>query len=398
LLETKNQMLLSQTLKYKKLLVMFFAVTSLFITVVAITPVTVSAQQTDPCEEFKKKFQASNNGQSVNLIQGLPAFCNVGQLYTKVINIVLAIAGSVVVIFLIIGGFQYLTAAGNEEQIEKGKKTLVNSVIGLVIIIMAFAIVRIVSNLLLSGVEGQINNTNGTNNQNQNNNNNQNLQVVFSGAQTASADSTYGFTITVPDALVKQVCGSAPNVSGFVNVASPGQQSNVRVQGTVSKDAQGNTKVEFGLAAPKDYGISGVGAEMDISFVLCGQNQGAWAIPVTSSQPAGGGSTGDTEKQAAADRSTFTASMQTDRTTIVVNINATSSDKLKICGIGSFSRISEGTIEVLVNGQSAGADNAAASTLTVDLPQAVTSSQQVLVKICGYTIGGGAQTVPVPTR
>ena len=55
---------------------------------------------------------------------------------------------NVFVIFLMVGGFWYLSSAGNEEQAEKGQKTITNSIIGLVVIIMAYAIVRIVAGLL----------------------------------------------------------------------------------------------------------------------------------------------------------------------------------------------------------------------------------------------------------
>ena len=67
-----------------------------------------------------------------------------------VIDIVLGLAATVAVVFIIIGGSMYLTSAGNEERAEKGKKALLNAILGLVIIILSFAIVRVVNNLLTS--------------------------------------------------------------------------------------------------------------------------------------------------------------------------------------------------------------------------------------------------------
>lgn len=84
-----------------------------------------------------------------NALPGLK--CNVGttnQLITYVINWVLSITGLVAVLFMIIGGYWYLLSGGNEETAEKGKKTLTNAIIGIVIIILSFAIVRVISNLL----------------------------------------------------------------------------------------------------------------------------------------------------------------------------------------------------------------------------------------------------------
>jgi threonine synthase len=42
----------------------------------------------------------------------------------------------------------YITSAGNEETAEKGRKTAVNAIIGIVIIILAYVIVNVVANLV----------------------------------------------------------------------------------------------------------------------------------------------------------------------------------------------------------------------------------------------------------
>jgi len=77
---------------------------------------------------------------------GLPGDTNITDLLLRIINIMLAVAGLVAVVFLIIGGFRYITAGGNEEASEAGKKTIINAIIGIVVIILSFVIVRVVSN------------------------------------------------------------------------------------------------------------------------------------------------------------------------------------------------------------------------------------------------------------
>lgn len=67
-------------------------------------------------------------------------FGNIVDLINTGINYALSIAGLVAVIFIIIGGFQYTTAAGNEEQSKKATNTLKFAVIGLVIVFAAYAI------------------------------------------------------------------------------------------------------------------------------------------------------------------------------------------------------------------------------------------------------------------
>ena len=66
---------------------------------------------------------------------------NIESLAFRIINYILGAAGLVAVIYLILGGFSYITASGNEEQTKKATKTLFNAVIGLVIIFAAYAIV-----------------------------------------------------------------------------------------------------------------------------------------------------------------------------------------------------------------------------------------------------------------
>lgn len=70
---------------------------------------------------------------------------NVNQLIRKIINWLLGIAFGIAVLFLIIGGFWYITSAGNEETAEKGKSTAINAIIGIIIIILSYVIVNVVA-------------------------------------------------------------------------------------------------------------------------------------------------------------------------------------------------------------------------------------------------------------
>ncbi len=81
-------------------------------------------------------------GQRCDNIGGVNAFIKI------VINWLLGIAFAVAVLFLIIGGFQYITSAGNEEAAEKGKGTAINALIGIVIIVLSYVIVNVVANLV----------------------------------------------------------------------------------------------------------------------------------------------------------------------------------------------------------------------------------------------------------
>jgi hypothetical protein len=74
---------------------------------------------------------------------------NITVLLAKVVIILLYFAGVIAVIFVIIGGYRYMAAGGNEETAGKGRKTMVNAIIGLVIVILSYAIINAVTNFLI---------------------------------------------------------------------------------------------------------------------------------------------------------------------------------------------------------------------------------------------------------
>lgn len=65
---------------------------------------------------------------------------------TNIINWVLGLLGIVAVVMILYGGFVWLTAGGSEEKVGNAKKILGSAVIGLVIVILAWAIVNFVVN------------------------------------------------------------------------------------------------------------------------------------------------------------------------------------------------------------------------------------------------------------
>lgn len=58
------------------------------------------------------------------------------------IQIAFTAAGLVAVIYIIVGGFRYITSSGNPEGIEAAKATIFNSIIGLIIILISFLLVN----------------------------------------------------------------------------------------------------------------------------------------------------------------------------------------------------------------------------------------------------------------
>jgi len=64
------------------------------------------------------------------------------ELYGRLIFSFMAVAGVLAMIMFLIGGFQWMTAAGNAERVKKGRDTLMWAVLGLVVIFSSYAVLR----------------------------------------------------------------------------------------------------------------------------------------------------------------------------------------------------------------------------------------------------------------
>ena len=62
----------------------------------------------------------------------------------NLINWILGFVSMIAVLFVIWGGVQYLTSAGDDNKAESGKKTLTYAFIGLIIAALAYAIIEII--------------------------------------------------------------------------------------------------------------------------------------------------------------------------------------------------------------------------------------------------------------
>lgn len=65
-----------------------------------------------------------------------------GSVFNTIINAILYIVGIICVIMLIIGGIRYATSSGDQTQVTGAKNTIMYAVIGLIVAILAYAIVN----------------------------------------------------------------------------------------------------------------------------------------------------------------------------------------------------------------------------------------------------------------
>ena len=103
------------------------------------------------------------------LVQSLiiTALINAGAVYAQsadvakvqtfiqsIIQILVTLAGLTATGFLIWGGIGYITSSGNPESLDRSKKTILYSVIGLVIVLAAFVLSNIITQLATSAFGG----------------------------------------------------------------------------------------------------------------------------------------------------------------------------------------------------------------------------------------------------
>jgi hypothetical protein len=85
---------------------------------------------------------------------GFDASLELADVVALIIEVALSLLALVFLIFIIIGGYQWLTAGGNKEQVDKAVGHIKNAVIGLIIVLLAYAITTFVFKNLPSGGAG----------------------------------------------------------------------------------------------------------------------------------------------------------------------------------------------------------------------------------------------------
>lgn len=78
---------------------------------------------------------------------------DVRQTAARIINVALGFLGIIAVVIVLLGGFKYMIAGGNEEKTSEAKKLIVSGIIGLAIILSAWAITSFVITRLVTATQ-----------------------------------------------------------------------------------------------------------------------------------------------------------------------------------------------------------------------------------------------------
>jgi hypothetical protein len=75
-------------------------------------------------------------------------------LLLRATQILLGLAATVAIFFIVYGGFTMIRARGEEDTIKKGKETLTYAVVGLILAILSYSVVVNIANLIFQLIQG----------------------------------------------------------------------------------------------------------------------------------------------------------------------------------------------------------------------------------------------------
>lgn len=102
---------------------------------------TVICANGTPVEDYSKCEEwSSNKGSQIAKNHDLMGILNV------VINVIVGVVGFIAVVMIIIGGIGFVTSQGDAAKTTKARNTVLYGVVGLVVALLAFAIVNFVLN------------------------------------------------------------------------------------------------------------------------------------------------------------------------------------------------------------------------------------------------------------
>lgn len=90
------------------------------------------------------KDEILKNLELVARAAGFPEPQSLPALIGALIGVFLSLIGIIFMILIMYGGFTWMTSMGNETKVLKAKKILINSIIGVIIVISSYAITKFV--------------------------------------------------------------------------------------------------------------------------------------------------------------------------------------------------------------------------------------------------------------
>ncbi len=110
----------------------------LFLSFLIFSPTSAQILNTDKKTDYKDNL--SNFSQGLKDNAGYNTENDLSTVIGNITKMILSLLGSVFLIYLFVAGNQWMQAAGNEEKIKKSKARIQSLIIGLLVIVIAYAL------------------------------------------------------------------------------------------------------------------------------------------------------------------------------------------------------------------------------------------------------------------
>ena len=114
-------------------------VTLSLLAILGIASLTAAPAYAESCTSAADCIQ-----DGVDKSSGTKKTTSLGELIRKVVDVLLFVLGAIAVIMIVIGGIRYTISQGDSAAVTSAKNTILYAVIGLVVALLAYAIVHFV--------------------------------------------------------------------------------------------------------------------------------------------------------------------------------------------------------------------------------------------------------------
>jgi len=135
--------------KFKKIITSILVIVFCF----SVGAVTKTVNASDTLKNFKSSLTTTSGAAGYATGDGAT---NLEGMISKVVQTALSLIGVLFLILMIYGGFLWMTDRGNEDQVKKAKSLITAAVIGLIIVVSAYAISYLV---IMSSIKGTLEGT-----------------------------------------------------------------------------------------------------------------------------------------------------------------------------------------------------------------------------------------------
>lgn len=129
------------------------AIKNFALAVFAVPALALAAAVVPSVPAFAQDCPTTSGGQNLNLTAGANCAKGEGQqtdlfgqsgVFKRITDVMLFLIGAISVIMLIIGGIRYVLSGGEPGKVSEAKNTILYAVIGVVVAILAYAVVNFV--------------------------------------------------------------------------------------------------------------------------------------------------------------------------------------------------------------------------------------------------------------